>query len=138
MLTAWVPAERSARFYGHYVRQNGETQTEPQKLLSSVSHISLTPFHGGVANRQNTATLPSRNREGFYFIMARRFLSIFVLCKQTLHPGGEPVQAVLDAGGGEGLAGGVGGFQQGEPGREVEGLVHVQGGDQLPGHGVAA
>ena len=51
MLTVRGLAERSARFYGEYVGQTGQTYAEPQKLLSSVSHISLTPSHKGVANR---------------------------------------------------------------------------------------
>ena len=32
----------------------------------------------------------------------------------------------------------VGGFQQAEPGREIEALVHIQPGDQLPGDDIAA
>ena len=45
MLTARATGQ-SARFYGQYVGQNGQTHAKPQKLLSSVSHISLTPFPG--------------------------------------------------------------------------------------------
>ena len=57
MLTVWSLPKRSARFYGEYVGQNGQTHAKPQKLLSLVPHISLTPFHGGVANR-HSATAP--------------------------------------------------------------------------------
>ena len=51
MLTVWVPAKRSARFYGHHVRQNSETDAVPQELLPSVSHIRITSLRREVANR---------------------------------------------------------------------------------------
>ena len=46
------------------------------------------------------------------------------------------LQAVLDTGEGQGLAGVVGGLDEGEAPGEVEGLVHIHGGDDLPGHRV--
>ena len=51
MLTVWVAAKRSARFYGHDVCQNGKAHQKPEKLLSSVSHIRITSPHREVAGR---------------------------------------------------------------------------------------
>ena len=93
MLTAWVPAERSARLYGEYVGQTGQTHTEPQKLLSSVSHISLTPSHKGVANRLYATALfrPLSGRvhhttsAGFCLSLPPPFGGGFSLCHTGLH-----------------------------------------------------
>ena len=72
MLTVRGLAERSARFYGHHVRQDGETQTNPQKLLSSVSHIRITPFPG----ESLTAFMQQRLSLSY---LQRRFLSILAV-----------------------------------------------------------
>lgn len=46
-LTAWIAAERSARFYGQYVGHKGQAHQKPQKLLSEVSHPAPPPFSKG-------------------------------------------------------------------------------------------
>ena len=50
----------------------------------------------------------------------------------------EPVQPIPDPGQPHGLPWVVGCLQQGKASWQIEGLVHVHGRDQLPGHQVAA
>ena len=46
MLTAWMSAERSARFLGEYVGQKDQAYYKPQKLLSEVAHSQHLPSKG--------------------------------------------------------------------------------------------
>ena len=46
MLTVWVPAKRSARFYGEYVGQDDHAYQESQEETPELSHIASPPFAG--------------------------------------------------------------------------------------------
>ena len=44
MLTAWVPAERSTRFYGEYVNGNRHTYQKTNDFHHCFTHIASPPF----------------------------------------------------------------------------------------------
>ena len=71
MLTARATGQ-SARFYGQYVGHKGQTHTEPQKLLSSVSHIRITSLRREVANRRYATAPCSLYRRAPHFVNFRR------------------------------------------------------------------
>ena len=84
MLTAWVPAERSARFYGEYVQHHCHAHEDPQGFRPEpVSHNCITPFLKGVANRHfyNSAR-PFQG--GFYFTLST--MSCQSVPKARSHP----------------------------------------------------
>ena len=71
MLTAWVPAERSTRFYGEYVNGNRHTYQKTNDFHHCFTHIASPPFArewSTAVNATASERYDTTNREACQFL----------------------------------------------------------------------